>query len=67
MTTRLVVYCSGYGCPDSFDLAMRLLAAGYRDVLVFEGGFPAWQDAGLPVMTGAGNYSDRGDDNRNYK
>ena len=52
VTTRLVIYCSGYGCPDSFDLAMRLLAEGYRDVLVFEGGIPAWQDAGLPVATG---------------
>ncbi|AMV73312.1 rhodanese-like domain-containing protein [Desulfuromonas carbonis] len=52
VTTRLVVYCSGYGCPDSYDLAVRLLEAGYRNVLVFEGGFPAWQDAGLPVTTG---------------
>jgi len=52
VTTALVVYCSGYGCPDSFDLAMRLLAEGYQDVLVFEGGLPAWQDAGLPVTTG---------------
>jgi rhodanese-related sulfurtransferase len=50
---RLILYCSGYGCPDSFDLGVRLLAAGYRDVLVFEGGFPAWQDAGLAVTAGA--------------
>ncbi len=50
----LLVYCSGYGCPDSFDLAMKLLAAGYRRVMVFEGGFPEWRDAGLPVETGGG-------------
>lgn len=49
---RLITYCNGYGCPDSYDLAMRLLEAGYRDVLVFEGGFPVWQDAGLPVHKG---------------
>ena len=48
----LVVYCNGYGCPDSFDLGVRLLEAGYRDVRVFEGGFPEWRDAGLAVDKG---------------
>lgn len=48
----LVVYCNGYGCPDSFDLAQRLAEAGYRDLRVFEGGFPEWRDAGLPVEKG---------------
>lgn len=48
----LIVYCNGYGCPDSFDLGLRLIAAGYRDVRVHEGGFPEWRDAGLPVATG---------------
>ncbi|ORJ59852.1 rhodanese-like domain-containing protein [Geothermobacter hydrogeniphilus] len=47
----LAIYCNGYGCPDSFDLAVKLLAAGYRDVQVYEGGFPEWRDAGLPVVT----------------
>lgn len=45
----LVIYCSGYGCPDSFDLAMLLLEKGYRNVRLFEGGLPEWRDAGLPV------------------
>jgi rhodanese-related sulfurtransferase len=48
----LVAYCSGYGCEDSFRLAQRLMAAGYADVRVFEGGVPEWQDAGLPVEAG---------------
>jgi len=48
----LITYCSGYGCSDSFDLALALLAAGYPDVRVFEGGWPAWQDAGLAIATG---------------
>jgi rhodanese-related sulfurtransferase len=48
----LVLYCNGYGCPDSFDLGMFLLNAGYRDVRVYEGGFPEWRDAGLPVEGG---------------
>jgi rhodanese-related sulfurtransferase len=45
----LMLYCSGFGCPDSFDLGERLLAEGYLDVRVYEGGFPEWRDAGLPV------------------
>lgn len=49
----LVLYCNGYGCPDSFDLGLQLIKAGYQDVRVFEGGFPEWRDAGLPVEKGA--------------
>jgi len=48
----LIVYCSGYGCTDSFFIAERLLALGYGDVRVFEGGLPEWSDAGLPVAKG---------------
>lgn len=49
----LVLYCNGYGCPDSFDLGQRLMQKGYMAVRVFEGGFPEWLDAGLPVEGGA--------------
>lgn len=49
----IIAYCSGFGCPDSFDLGLQLIAAGYLDVRVFEGGFPEWRDAGLSV-TGEG-------------
>jgi rhodanese-related sulfurtransferase len=45
----MIVYCSGFGCPDSFDLGVFLIEAGYTDVRVFEGGFPEWRDRGLPV------------------
>lgn len=45
----IIAYCSGFGCPDSFDLGMLLIEAGYKDVRVFEGGYPEWRDAGLPV------------------
>jgi rhodanese-related sulfurtransferase len=47
----LIVYCSGYGCPDSFDLGLLLLAAGYRQVYAYEGGLPEWRDAGRPLET----------------
>jgi rhodanese-related sulfurtransferase len=45
----LITYCNGFGCPDSFDLGVRLLAEGYQRVLVFEGGVPEWSDAGKPL------------------
>lgn len=49
----LIAYCSGFGCPDSFDIGMRLLEVGYTDVRVYEGGLPEWRDAGLPIEKGA--------------
>lgn len=48
----IITYCSGYGCPDSFDQGVRLLEAGWQDVRVYEGGYPEWRDAGLPVERG---------------
>ena len=48
----LIIYCSGYGCSDSFDLAVLLIENGYHDVMVYEGGFPEWRDSGLPVEEG---------------
>ena len=48
----IVTYCNGFGCPDSFDLGVHLLREGYIQVLVFEGGFPEWRDAGRPLGKG---------------
>jgi len=48
----IITYCSGFGCPDSFDLGVTLLQAGWREVRIFEGGFPEWRDAGLPIERG---------------
>ncbi len=45
----LVIYCSGYGCHDSKNLAAKLSNVGYRSMLLYEGGLPEWKDAGLPV------------------
>lgn len=52
LTTPVIVYCSGYGCRDSDDLGAKLIEAGYGEVLVYEGGFPEWREAGLPVGKG---------------
>ncbi|SHJ46026.1 Rhodanese-related sulfurtransferase [Malonomonas rubra DSM 5091] len=48
----LILYCNGFGCPDSFDLGVFLLNAGYQDVLAYEGGYPEWRDAGRPLEKG---------------
>ena len=50
---RLIVYCSDEECPAS-DLAARKLAAfGFLHVLEYGGGKKDWEDAGLPMATGA--------------
>jgi rhodanese-related sulfurtransferase len=51
--TTLITYCSGFSCPDSFDIGVRLLEEGYVDVRVYEGGVPEWRDADLPIAKGA--------------
>jgi rhodanese-related sulfurtransferase len=45
----LVVYCNGYGCNDSMTVGKKLMSNGYHQVLVFEGGYPEWKDAGYPL------------------
>lgn len=48
----LIIYCNGFGCPDSFDLGEHLIAAGYQQVRVFEGGYPQWRDEGRALEEG---------------
>jgi rhodanese-related sulfurtransferase len=45
----VMVYCSGKDCDESLKLAETLIAAGFTNVALFEGGISAWQDAGLQV------------------
>ncbi len=49
----IAVYCSGGACELSMDLAKLLLENGRKRVLVYQGGYPEWQAAGLPVARGA--------------
>ncbi len=46
---EIVCYCSGYGCEESVELAKLLNAKGYGRVYIYEGGWPEWSEAGLPV------------------
>jgi len=49
---QLILYCNGFGCPDSFDLGVRLIEAGYQQVRVYEGGYPEWRDEGRALEEG---------------
>jgi 3-mercaptopyruvate sulfurtransferase SseA len=46
---EIVVYCSGFGCEESAELAKLLVDRGVAGVLVYEGGWPEWLESGLPV------------------
>ena len=47
----LVVYCSGYGCEASHNVARALRQQGIHTAILAEG-WPAWTDAGYPVREG---------------
>ena len=43
---RIIVYCSGIGCPNSRDAGAKLAALGFTNVRVFETGLEAWKASG---------------------
>lgn len=45
----IIVYCEGYNCEMSDQLAELLLGAGYFNILVYRGGIEEWTDSGLEV------------------
>ena len=51
---EIVFSCMGRHCPWSAYASAKALLWGYTHVDRFAGGFPAWQDAGYPIETAAG-------------
>ena len=49
----LVLYCGGGECEDSHLLAKKLVALGYRNLLLYRGGYPDWTAQGRPTAAGA--------------
>jgi rhodanese-related sulfurtransferase len=49
--TSIVVYCSGPSCPNSRQAGDKLVAFGFTNVRVFEGGLEAWKASGRSVET----------------
>lgn len=52
LDTEVVVYCANPSCESSVEVAERLIAIGYRNVLHFAGGKQEWRAAGLPLEGG---------------
>ncbi len=48
---QMVVYCGMVSCDAGLKTAEKLQSLGYNRVLVFMGGFRAWDDAGYPADT----------------
>ena len=48
----VVVYCGGGDCRDSHLLAEKLMALGYRHILIYKDGYIDWLSRGLPVRKG---------------
>jgi rhodanese-related sulfurtransferase len=47
---RIVFYCNGPKCTKSQKAARAALALGYRNVIEYNDGLPAWREARLPVV-----------------
>lgn len=41
--TPVLVYCSGVECEESIELGTRLVQSGFTNVVLFGGGYSAWQ------------------------
>lgn len=54
---KIIIFCGGYQCIKSHNIAKKLISMGYRDVNVFAGGVPAWKKAGLATTKNAGTIS----------
>lgn len=51
---EVIFACWGKYCPYSAYAAAKAVLWGYTRVYYFNGGFPAWKDAGYPTESSAG-------------
>lgn len=50
----VIIYCGGGDCDESENLRTLLVNSfGLENVWIFEAGYPAWEDAGLPTAQGS--------------
>ena len=49
--TPIVVFCDSSICWQSYNAALRAVAAGYLNVYWYRGGVEAWRAAGLPTVS----------------
>ena len=48
----LVLYCNGIKCGKSKKVAAKAKGAGYANLLIYNEGFPVWEEKGLPIVAG---------------
>jgi rhodanese-related sulfurtransferase len=63
---KVIVYCGGYKCAKSHNLAKKLLEMGYSKVAVYAAGMPVWSKAGLPVEGKRAEESAKKSENKAY-
>ena len=51
-TAPLALYCDGGDCQDSHLLASRLVALGYRNLFIYQAGYPDWVKLGRATRQG---------------
>jgi len=49
-TVKIISFCNGVKCEHSDHLAEALTKDGYKNVLVYRGGYPEWKENKLPTM-----------------
>jgi rhodanese-related sulfurtransferase len=49
----VVFYCNGVKCGKSKRAAKKVVAEGYKDVLVYKDGMPVWEEMNYPIYAGA--------------
>jgi rhodanese-related sulfurtransferase len=51
---QFIIYCGGGDCHASRDLASQMIRYGFREdqLYMFEGGYPAWVEAGYEIQSG---------------
>ena len=49
---EILVYCSGVVCDESLQVCRSLLDHGFTNLVLFAGGFEAWEAAGHPMEAG---------------
>jgi len=50
---KIIAFCGGYKCVKSHVIANTLVSMGYKNVLVYAAGLPAWKKAGLSTTKSA--------------
>ncbi len=51
-TKLLVFYCNGVKCGKSKKSAVKAASAGYKNINIYNEGFPVWEEKGLNIVPG---------------